>query len=114
MTNLGAGFSMGSPENPGSQPQSSSSPSCERDRCADFTQDVVQVNNIHRSVRTVHSLPLFVFSSKQLMPPPPLAVNGARPKVEERKAPQGPAGKGVILWIDKSLPKSKSRTVTLL
>uniref|UniRef100_A0A3Q4G509 KH homology domain-containing protein 4 n=1 Tax=Neolamprologus brichardi TaxID=32507 RepID=A0A3Q4G509_NEOBR len=56
MTNLGAGFSMGSPENPGSQPQSSSSPSCERD-------------------------------SKQLMPPPPLAVNGARPKVEERKAP---------------------------
>uniref|UniRef100_A0A3B4EYU6 KH homology domain-containing protein 4 n=1 Tax=Pundamilia nyererei TaxID=303518 RepID=A0A3B4EYU6_9CICH len=62
MTNLGAGFSMGSPENPGSQPQSSSSPSCERDRC-------------------------------QLMPPPPLAVNGARPKVEERKAPQGPAGK---------------------
>ncbi|XP_039885803.1 KH homology domain-containing protein 4 isoform X1 [Simochromis diagramma] len=64
MTNLGAGFSMGSPENPGSQPQSSSSPSCERD-------------------------------SKQLMPPPPLAVNGARPKVEERKAPQGPAAPAV-------------------
>lgn len=83
MTNLGAGFSVGSPENSGSQPQSSSSPSCERD-------------------------------SKQLMPPPPLTVNGVRPKVEERKAPQGHVGKGVILWIDKSLPKSKSQTVTLL
>lgn len=59
MTNLGAGFSMGSPENPGFQPQSSSSLSSERD-------------------------------SKQLMPPPLLPVNGVRPKMEERKAPQGP------------------------
>ncbi|XP_030605150.1 KH homology domain-containing protein 4 [Archocentrus centrarchus] len=59
MTNLGAGFSVGSPENPGSQPQSSSSLSSERD-------------------------------SKQLMPPPPLPVNGVRPKMEERKALQGP------------------------
>uniref|UniRef100_A0A3Q0RH49 KH homology domain-containing protein 4 n=1 Tax=Amphilophus citrinellus TaxID=61819 RepID=A0A3Q0RH49_AMPCI len=62
MTNLGAGFSVGSPENPGSQPQSSSSLSSERD-------------------------------SKQLMPPPPLPVNGVRPKMEERKALQEPAVK---------------------
>ncbi|KAG7237669.1 hypothetical protein INR49_032115 [Caranx melampygus] len=59
MTNLGAGFPVGSPETTGPpQPSSSGLPS-ERD-------------------------------SRQLMPPPPLPVNGVRPKMEERRAPQGP------------------------
>ncbi|XP_029360718.1 KH homology domain-containing protein 4 isoform X1 [Echeneis naucrates] len=59
MTNLGAGFPVGSPETTGPPPPSSSGPPSERD-------------------------------SRQLMPPPPLPVNGVRPKMEERRAPQGP------------------------
>ncbi|KAM6910663.1 KH homology domain-containing protein 4 isoform 1-T1 [Xenentodon cancila] len=60
MTNLGAGFSVGSPETTGPPPPSSSGLASERD-------------------------------SRQLMPPPPsLPVNGVRPKMEERRAPQGP------------------------
>lgn len=42
------------------------------------------------------------------MPPPPMPVNGVRLKMEEKRAPQGPVGKGINLWTDKSLPKSKS------
>ncbi|XP_068180874.1 KH homology domain-containing protein 4 isoform X2 [Antennarius striatus] len=57
MTNLGAGFSVGSPETTGPPPPSSSGPPSERNR--------------------------------QLMPPPQLPVNGVRPKMEERRAPQG-------------------------
>lgn len=30
------------------------------------------------------------------MPPPPLSVNGVRPKMEERRAPHGPVGKGTV------------------
>lgn len=49
----------------------------------------------------------FVFSSWQLMrPPPSVPVNDVRPRMEERRAPQGPVGKGVLLWADKSLPRS--------
>ncbi|XP_068998782.1 KH homology domain-containing protein 4 [Embiotoca jacksoni] len=59
MTNLGAGFLVGSPETTGPPPPSSSGPSSERD-------------------------------SRQLMPPPAMPVNGVRPKMEERRAPQGP------------------------
>ncbi|KAM9723161.1 KH homology domain-containing protein 4 isoform 1-T1 [Menidia menidia] len=60
MTNLGAGFSVGSPETAGPAQQSPSGPASERD-------------------------------SRQLMPPPPsLHVNGVRPKMEERRALQGP------------------------
>ncbi|KAM4580320.1 KH homology domain-containing protein 4 [Odontesthes bonariensis] len=60
MTNLGAGFSVGGPETAGPAQPSSSGPASERD-------------------------------SRQLMPPPPsLSVNGVRPKMEERRAPQGP------------------------
>uniref|UniRef100_A0A3P8UU49 KH homology domain-containing protein 4 n=1 Tax=Cynoglossus semilaevis TaxID=244447 RepID=A0A3P8UU49_CYNSE len=58
MTNLGAGFSVGSPETVGPPPPSSSGPASERD-------------------------------SRQLMPPPHLSVNGGRPKMEERRLPQG-------------------------
>lgn len=32
------------------------------------------------------------------MPPPPLPVNGVRPKPEERRAPQGPVGKGILSY----------------
>lgn len=35
------------------------------------------------------------------MPPPPLPVNGVRPKMEERRVPQCLVGKGIIPWIDK-------------
>ncbi|XP_026172872.1 KH homology domain-containing protein 4 isoform X1 [Mastacembelus armatus] len=59
MTNLGAGFAVGSPESTGPPPSSSSGPPSERD-------------------------------SRQLMPPPPMPVNGVRPKMEEKRAPQGP------------------------
>ncbi|KAF0045454.1 hypothetical protein F2P81_001983 [Scophthalmus maximus] len=59
MTNLGAGFPVGSPETTGPPPPSSSGPPSERD-------------------------------GRQLMPPPTLAMNGVRPKMEERRAPQGP------------------------
>ncbi|XP_035019783.2 KH homology domain-containing protein 4 isoform X2 [Hippoglossus stenolepis] len=59
MTNLGAGFPVGSPETAGLPPPSSSGPPSERD-------------------------------SRQLMPPPLLPVNGVRPKMEERRLPQGP------------------------
>ncbi|KAM8870616.1 KH homology domain-containing protein 4 isoform 2-T2 [Spinachia spinachia] len=62
MTNLGAGFPVGSPEATGPPPQSSSGPPSERDS----------------------------FSSRQLMPPPLLPANGVRPKMEERRATQGP------------------------
>uniref|UniRef100_A0AAQ5Z0S1 KH homology domain-containing protein 4 n=1 Tax=Amphiprion ocellaris TaxID=80972 RepID=A0AAQ5Z0S1_AMPOC len=65
MTNLGAGFTVGSPETAGPPPPSSSGPPGERD-------------------------------CRQLMPPPALPVNGVRPKMEERRPPQGlvePAGK---------------------
>ncbi|XP_028985972.1 KH homology domain-containing protein 4 [Betta splendens] len=58
MTNLGAGFSVGSPEITGPPPTCSSGPASERD-------------------------------SRQLMPPPPMPVNGVRPKMEERRVPQG-------------------------
>uniref|UniRef100_A0A6Q2Z199 KH homology domain-containing protein 4 n=1 Tax=Esox lucius TaxID=8010 RepID=A0A6Q2Z199_ESOLU len=64
MTNLGAGFPVGSPapEASGPPPPSSSGPPRERDR--------------------------------QLMPPPPMPMNGGvRPKMEERRALQGPLGK---------------------
>ncbi|KAG7469408.1 hypothetical protein MATL_G00128590 [Megalops atlanticus] len=54
MTNLGAGFSVGSPEASGPPPASSSGAPTERD-------------------------------SRQLMPPPPLPMNGVRPKTEERR-----------------------------
>ncbi|KAF3691995.1 Protein BLOM7 [Channa argus] len=57
MTNLGAGFSVGSPETAGPPSTGSSGPASERD-------------------------------SRQLMPPPPMPVNGVRPKMEERRAPQ--------------------------
>ncbi|XP_029959600.1 KH homology domain-containing protein 4 isoform X1 [Salarias fasciatus] len=61
MTNLGAGFSVGSPEIAGPPPPSSSGPPSERD------------------------------SSRQLMPPPPpLPVNGVRPKMDDRRPLQGP------------------------
>ncbi|XP_075896970.1 KH homology domain-containing protein 4 isoform X1 [Nelusetta ayraudi] len=59
MTNLGAGFPVGSPETAGPPLPSSSGPPSERD-------------------------------SRQLMPPPLLPVHGSRPKMEERRAPQGP------------------------
>ncbi|KAM6936163.1 KH homology domain-containing protein 4 isoform 2-T2 [Lycodopsis pacificus] len=59
MTNLGAGFPVGSPEATGPPPQSPSGLPSERD-------------------------------SRQLMPPPLLPVNGVRPKMEERRATQGP------------------------
>ncbi|KAJ8005076.1 hypothetical protein DPEC_G00142900 [Dallia pectoralis] len=62
MTNLGAGFPVGSPapEASGPSPQSSSGPPRERD-------------------------------SRQLMPPPPMPMNGVvRPKMEERRALHGP------------------------
>ncbi|XP_058504252.1 KH homology domain-containing protein 4 isoform X1 [Solea solea] len=59
MTNLGAGFSVGSPETTVPPPQSSSGPPSERD-------------------------------SRQLMPPPHMPVNGVRPKMEDRRPPQGP------------------------
>lgn len=35
------------------------------------------------------------------MPPPQLPVNGLRPKMDERRAPQGLVGKGIVQWIDK-------------
>uniref|UniRef100_A0A3Q1G5R7 KH homology domain-containing protein 4 n=1 Tax=Acanthochromis polyacanthus TaxID=80966 RepID=A0A3Q1G5R7_9TELE len=65
MTNLGAGFTVGSPETSGPPPSSSSGPPSERD-------------------------------CRQLMPPPALPVNGVRPRMEDRRPPQGlvePAGK---------------------
>ncbi|KAG7475928.1 KH-likey domain-containing 4 isoform X1 [Solea senegalensis] len=74
MTNLGAGFSVGSPETTGPPPQSSSGPPSERD-------------------------------SRQLMPPPHMPVNGVRPKMEDRRPPQGPMGKGIILWTHFSNPQ---------
>ncbi|XP_064803656.1 KH homology domain-containing protein 4-like isoform X1 [Oncorhynchus masou masou] len=63
MTNLGAGFPVGSPgpEASGPPPPSSSGPPRERD------------------------------SSRQLMPPPPIPMNGGMtPKMEERRLLQGP------------------------
>ncbi|XP_018590360.1 KH homology domain-containing protein 4 isoform X2 [Scleropages formosus] len=66
MTNLGAGFSVGSPEASGPPAGGSPGPLRERDR--------------------------------QLMPPPPMPVNGVRPKTEERRAVTGslePAAKRV-------------------
>ncbi|KAM6967843.1 KH homology domain-containing protein 4 isoform 1-T1 [Aplochiton taeniatus] len=60
MTNLGAGFQVGTPEATGPPSQSSSGSPRERD-------------------------------SRQLMPPPPMAINGGvRPKMEERRVLQGP------------------------
>ncbi|XP_077430698.1 KH homology domain-containing protein 4 isoform X4 [Vanacampus margaritifer] len=59
MTNLGAGFSPGSPETAGPPPASSSGQTSERD-------------------------------GRQLMPPPLLPVNCVRPKMEDRRPPQGP------------------------
>ncbi|XP_061530559.1 KH homology domain-containing protein 4 isoform X1 [Phycodurus eques] len=59
MTNLGAGYSAGSPETAGPPTSISSDLPSERD-------------------------------GRQLMPPPLLAVNGVRPKMEERRQPQGP------------------------
>lgn len=50
-----------------------------------------------------------VFSSRQLMPPPLSApVNGVRPRIEERRATQGPVGKGILLWADKYPPPPES------
>ncbi|KAJ8289970.1 hypothetical protein GJAV_G00007290 [Gymnothorax javanicus] len=59
MTNLGAGFSVGSSEASGPPPTSSSGPVLERD-------------------------------SRQLMPPPPLPMNGMRLRTEDRRAVSGP------------------------
>ncbi|XP_024123167.1 KH homology domain-containing protein 4 isoform X1 [Oryzias melastigma] len=60
VTNLGAGFSVGSPESSGPPSQSSSGLASER-------------------------------NSRQLMPPPPtMAVNGVRPKTEEKRVPPAP------------------------
>ncbi|KPP79232.1 hypothetical protein Z043_101206 [Scleropages formosus] len=61
MTNLGAGFSVGSPEASGPPAGGSPGPLRERD-------------------------------SRQLMPPPPMPVNGVRPKTEERRAVTGSLG----------------------
>lgn len=93
MTNLGAGFSVDSSESAGPTLPSSSGPLSERDRyvasCCGFNCLGTQLNCI---------LP---FCSRQLMPPPLLPVNGARPRMEERGTAQGPVGKGLVLWIDK-------------
>ncbi|XP_077455766.1 KH homology domain-containing protein 4 isoform X1 [Stigmatopora argus] len=65
MTNLGAGYSAGSPETARPPATSSSGPTNERD-------------------------------GRQLMPPPMIPINGVRPKMEERRSPQGlvePSGK---------------------
>ncbi|XP_037532553.1 KH homology domain-containing protein 4 [Nematolebias whitei] len=60
MTNLGAGFAVGSTETTRPPPSSSPGPASDRD-------------------------------SWQLMrPPPSVPVNGVRPRMEERRAPQGP------------------------
>lgn len=112
MTNLGAGFSVGSLETTGPPPTSSSGPASERDRYREFSYFCLHFINEKLSptcsTDIVNSHYLFLLSSRQLMPPPPMPVNGVRPKMEERRAPQGPVGKGIILWTDKSLLKSKS------
>ncbi|XP_064153424.1 KH homology domain-containing protein 4 isoform X2 [Anguilla rostrata] len=59
MTNLGAGFSVGSSEASGPPPASSPVAPTERD-------------------------------SRQLMPPPPLPMNGVRPRTDDRRALTGP------------------------
>ncbi|XP_037129489.1 KH homology domain-containing protein 4 isoform X1 [Syngnathus acus] len=82
MTNLGAGFSAGSSETAGPPPSSSSGPTTERDGTV-----------IPRSSRELRARP--TGDSRQLMPPPPLPVNGVRPKMEERRLPQGPVAEPV-------------------
>ncbi|XP_077382340.1 KH homology domain-containing protein 4 isoform X2 [Festucalex cinctus] len=77
MTNLGAGFSPGSPETAGPQPASSSGQTSERDGTV-----------IPRSPQELRSRP--TGDSRHLMPPPLLPVNCVRPKMEERRPPQGP------------------------
>lgn len=98
MTNLGAGFSVDSSESAGPTLPSSSGPLSERDRY------VASRSGFNLSgTRLTCVLPL---CSRQLMPPPSLPVNGARPRTEERGTAQGPVGKGLVLWIDKLSARS--------
>lgn len=95
MTNLGAGFPVGSPETAGPPLPSSSGPPSERDRYKvlmfSISTLLLVLVNVFWVRDTVFCVP--VFCSRQLMPPPPLPVHGSRPKMEERRAPQGPVGK---------------------
>lgn len=106
MTNLGAGFPMGSPEVIGPPPQSSSGPPSERDRYTDF-QNKIFIAFKRQLTKLTRPFSLS-FSSRHLMPPPLLPVNGVRPKMEERRAMHGFVGKGINLWTDTPLPKSKA------
>lgn len=109
MTNLGAGFPVGSPETTGPPPPSSSGPPSERDRYTEFcyVYSLLMknkiINSLHETVGVFFLITpfLLVFCSRQLMPPPQLPVNGVRPKMEERRAPKGLVGKGIVQWIDK-------------
>lgn len=100
MTNLGAGFPVGNLEFTGPQPPCSSGPPSERDRYAELCCVCLQFVNEKGCFFLVASF-FLVFCSRQLMPPPLLPVNGVRPKMEERRAPQGPMGKDIVLWIAK-------------
>lgn len=85
MTNLGAGFSVGSSEASGPPPASSPVAPTERD-------------------------------SRQLMPPPPLPMNGVRPRTDDRRAlnsPLEPALKrmktGLVAYAGDSSDEEESR-----
>ncbi|XP_053744309.1 KH homology domain-containing protein 4 isoform X1 [Synchiropus splendidus] len=84
MTNLGAGFSVGSPETSRPPPQSSSGLQSERNRYSKaFPSPSIDIGLWHVD-------DIAVFPSRQLMPPPVMSVNGVRPKIpEDRRAAQG-------------------------
>ncbi|MEQ2260588.1 hypothetical protein XENORESO_020824 [Xenotaenia resolanae] len=106
MTNLGAGFSVGSTETSGPAQQSSSGLASERDRYTGCISYVLVCTHSSTGDNSHHPL---VFSSRHLMPPPTsLRVNGVRHQLEDRRIQQAFVGKDVILWIDKSLPKSRT------
>lgn len=108
MTNLGAGFPVGSPEATGPPPPSSSGPPGERDRYAEFWLACFTAYSSKARdclLRRCFS----VFCSRQLMPPPPLPVNVVRPRMEERRAPLGPVGKGTVIWFGK-IPPAQSHS----
>lgn len=90
MTNLGAGFSVGSPETPGPPPSSSSGLSSERDRYRELFESFDPIGTALKTPPVG-----LCSSSRQLMPPPLLPVNGVRPKMEERRPTQGPVGKAI-------------------